>query len=90
MLKERVARVVAVWDVSYWHSQTWEMSDLSPQSGLDPNVWSGRAVQEALSTWMMRSCINVSGLCLERVVLRAIMDISAHASSLPVRPRLGH
>jgi hypothetical protein len=27
----------------------------------------------------LRSCINVSGLCLERVVLRAIMDISAHA-----------
>ena len=27
----------------------------------------------------LRSCINVSGLRLERVVLRAIMDISAHA-----------
>src|SRR5262245_591241 len=49
-------------------------------TGSDPDVWSGRAVQEALSTWLMRSCINVSGLCLERVVLRAIMDISAHAS----------
>ncbi len=46
----------------------------------DPNVWSGRALQEVSSTWQMRSCINVSGLCLERVVLRAIMDISAHAS----------
>jgi hypothetical protein len=45
----------------------------------DPDVWSGRALQEGLSTWLMRSCINVSGLCLERVVLRAIMDISAHA-----------
>ncbi|MEH2506488.1 hypothetical protein V1290_005299 [Bradyrhizobium sp. AZCC 1578] len=43
-------------------------------------VWSGRALQEVSSTWQMRSCINVSGLCLERVVLRAIMDISAHAS----------
>jgi hypothetical protein len=30
----------------------------------------------------LRSCINVSGLCLERVVLRAIMDISARAFSL--------
>jgi hypothetical protein len=49
------------------------------RAGFDPNVWSGRALQEALSTWLMRSCINVSGLCLERVVLRAIMDISAHA-----------
>ena len=28
----------------------------------DPNVWSGRAVQEVLSILVMRSCINVSGL----------------------------
>jgi hypothetical protein len=34
------------------------------------------------STCQMRSCINVSGLRLERVVLRAIMDISAHATLL--------
>jgi hypothetical protein len=38
----------------------------------------------------LRSCINVSGLCLERLVLRAIMDISAHAFSLADRPRTGH
>src|ERR1700752_1626476 len=44
-----------------------------------PNVWSGRAVQEVSSIRQIRSCINVSGLWLERVVLRAIMDISAHA-----------
>src|ERR1019366_1516981 len=37
-----------------------------------------------------RSCINVSGLSLERVVLRAIMDISARAISLAERPRAGH
>jgi hypothetical protein len=30
----------------------------------DPNVWSGRALQEVSSTWQMRSCINVSGLWL--------------------------
>ena len=42
-------------------------------------MYGGRALQEASSTWLMRSCINVSGLCLERV-LRAIMDISAHAT----------
>jgi hypothetical protein len=42
------------------------------------------------STWLMRSCINVSGLRLERVVLRAIMDISARAISLADRPRTGH
>jgi len=46
----------------------------------DPDVWSGRAVQEVfVDLWLMRSCINVSGFCLERVVLRAIMDISAPA-----------
>jgi hypothetical protein len=31
-------------------------------SQFDPNVWSGRALQEVSSTWQMRSCINVSGL----------------------------
>ena len=36
------------------------------------------------------SCVNVSGLTLERVVLRATMDISAHAISLASRPRPGH
>jgi hypothetical protein len=36
-----------------------------------------------------RSCINVSGLWLE-AVLRAIMDISAPATSLADRPRLDH
>src|SRR4029450_6366756 len=45
----------------------------------DPTVWSGRAVQEVSSTWLMRSCITVSGLSLERL-LRAIMGISAHAT----------
>src|SRR5882757_5276669 len=29
-------------------------------SRFDPNVWSGRALQEVSSTWQMRSCINVS------------------------------
>jgi hypothetical protein len=43
----------------------------------DRNVWSGRAVQEIFIDWQMRSCINVSGLCLERIVLPTIMDISA-------------
>src|ERR1700728_2236045 len=39
------------------------------------------------SNWRWRSCINVSGLRLERVVLRAIMDISARATSLTDRPQ---
>ena len=42
------------------------------------------------SIWRMRSCINVSGLRLERIWLRAIMDISARAISLADRPRTGH
>src|SRR5208337_1183179 len=36
-----------------------------------------------------RSCINVSGLLLERRLL-AIMDISARAISLAERPQRGH
>jgi hypothetical protein len=33
----------------------------------DPNVWSGRASQEVfVDLSALRSCINVSGLCLER------------------------
>ena len=35
----------------------------------------------------VRSCINVSGLCLTPFVPRAIMDISAPAISLAVRPQ---
>jgi len=35
----------------------------------------------------VRSCINVSGLCLEPFVLPAIMDISARAISLADRPQ---
>jgi len=30
-------------------------------SGFDPDVWSGREVQEDSSILAMRSCINVSG-----------------------------
>jgi hypothetical protein len=36
------------------------------------------------------SCINVFGLSLERVVPRAITDISAPGFSLADRPRMGH
>ena len=59
-------------------------------SRFDPNVWSGRALQEVSSIRQMRSRINVSDLRLEHVVLRAIMDISARAISLADRPRTGH
>src|SRR5262249_36340559 len=56
--------------------------------GTDQNVWSGRALQEKFFELAdVRSCINVSGLGLEPFVLRAIMDISARAISLAVRPQ---
>jgi hypothetical protein len=54
------------------------------------NVWSGRASQEVfVELSVVRSCINVSGLSLERV-LRATMDISAPAFSLPAKPQVGY
>jgi hypothetical protein len=37
----------------------------------------------------LRSCIDVSGLALERIVAPAIMAISARAFSLPDRPQAG-
>jgi hypothetical protein len=54
------------------------------------NVWSGRASQEVfVELSVIRSCINVSGLSLERM-LRATMDISAPAFSLPAKPQVGY
>src|SRR5262249_25254908 len=68
-----------------------DMPGASRRSGCDatdPNVWSGRALQEDFfELGDMRSCINVSGLCLELFVLRAIMDISGGAISLADRPQ---
>ena len=53
-------------------------------------VWSGRASQEVfVELSVVRSCINVSGLSLERV-LRATMDMSAPAFSLPAKPQVGY
>jgi len=57
-------------------------------SHFDPNVWSGRALQESSS-----SCL--CGLAsmypaFDWSLLLAIMDISALASSLADRPQLGH
>jgi len=49
----------------------------------------GPAVRRKKILWAggERSCINVSGLWLELVTLRAIMDISAPAISLADRPQ---
>jgi hypothetical protein len=55
---------------------------------VDPDVWSGRASQEGLSSWLnglaqMYPASDWSSL------LRATMDISARAILLPDRPRSG-
>jgi hypothetical protein len=60
-------------------------------SVVGPDVWSGRASQEVfvdLSDVGLAS-MYPAGLTLERVMLRATMDISAHAISLTSRPRPG-
>jgi hypothetical protein len=56
----------------------------------DPNVWSGRALQENSSTWRMFGLASMYPAFCWSVELRATMDISARAFSLPVRPRPGH
>jgi hypothetical protein len=53
-----------------------KMSRLTPMYG--PTV----RCKRFSSIWQVRSCINVYGLRLKRIVLRAIMDISAHATLL--------
>src|SRR5262249_39000048 len=73
-------------DVGFW-GRSGNLALDQSTAGCDPNVWSGRALQEDFSEWHVRSCINVSGLCLEPFVPRAIMDISAPAISLAVRPQ---
>ena len=56
----------------------------------DPNVWSGRALQENFhrvgGCAVLHQCIRP----LELLVLLATMDISARASSLADRPQWGH
>src|SRR6516225_6332256 len=66
--------------------RTW-LSDAAV-SAYDPNVWSGRALQENFhrvgGCAVLHQCIRP---CLEPFVPRAIMDISAPAISLAVRPQ---
>ena len=49
------------YDVRSWRKNGQHLLTVS-LSDSDPNVWSGRAVQEVSSILAMRSCINVSGL----------------------------
>jgi len=59
-------------------------------SANDPNVWSGRALQEDFDGLVVSGLASMYPAFDWRVVLRAIMDISARASSLADRPRPGH
>ena len=68
--------------------RTWPAQPISVAN--DPMYGPAVRCKKISSNWRRRSCINVSGLRLERVVLRAIMDISARAFSLADRPRSGH
>src|SRR5215470_7941584 len=55
----------------------------------DPNVWSGRASQENFSICRRCGLASMYPASAWSKVLRAIMDISAHAVSLAARPRSG-
>ena len=75
----------SVWTSFCWrdfHPQEWQLASLH---------WSGRALQESSSSLGVRAVLHQ---CIRPTIgawlLRAIMDISAHAISLPDRPRLGH
>ena len=63
---------------------------MPPGDANDPDVWSGRALQEGfveLAAAVLHQCIRSQ---VGAVVLRTIMDISARATSLTDRPRSGH
>src|SRR5262249_16675931 len=65
--------------------RTWPMDRVI--SAFDPNVWSGRALQENFVEWadpVLHHCIRPLIGAFE---LRAIMDISAPAISLADRPQ---
>src|SRR6516164_9898342 len=58
-------------------------------AAFDPHVWSGRVLQEVFvdpADTVLHQCIRP---LLGAVVLRVIMDISAHAISLAERPQMG-
>ena len=56
---------------------------------IDPNVWSGRALQEDVVELAVSGLASMYPALLERGLL-AIMDISARAISLAERPQRGH
>ena len=43
--------------VCYWEMRR-TLTECNATSQFDPNVWSGRALQEVLSSWRQRSCIK--------------------------------
>src|SRR5215470_1358036 len=65
-------------------------ADLIAKAASDPNVWSGRASQEVSSICQLCGLASMYPASDWSGLLRAIMDISARAFSLPDRPQTGH
>jgi hypothetical protein len=76
--------------IKYQKTRKRGLAGATGASGPDPNVWTGGALQEkSVSDGVIWSRTNVSGLWVELIWLLAIMEISAHATSLADRPRTG-
>ena len=80
-------------DVSFWgEAEVGWAAEFAASVANDPMYGPAVRCKKICRVGGERSCINVSGFCLERWLL-AIMDISARAISLSDRPRpgqLGH
>jgi hypothetical protein len=69
-------------DVRCWGELDMERLTSPAKSVEDnPTVWTGRALQSDVNKWRGGHCASVSGPCMERFVLLAIMDIRAHPIS---------
>jgi len=80
----KTGRLANSYDVRYWQSR--HQPERNSVAN-DPDVWSGRALQESSSGWrwtVLHQCIRP---LIGAFGLRAIMDISARAISLADRPQ---
>src|SRR5690242_15137845 len=64
-----------------------KLSGLAERTARDPHVWSGRAMQGDFDETVASGLASMYPAFDWSVVLRAIMDISARAFSLAVRPQ---
>jgi len=70
--------------------EEWKSLSHRATSESDPDVWSGRALQEDFDEVVVNGLASMYPAFDWSIVPRAIMDISARAISLAVRPQLGH